>query len=156
MKNMSKKADVLLTACIIVAILVIVFLGFSISKIPAQQASTDTTKIDGVLYSTKPTPYGIFIIRFFELLPNGGMSAESEVCWLLYYNEPTPPNIRAEPSGTIQMAGPPLPDGDVMTNGWLYSQTPTNFIKFTLPPSTTKYWTETIFEPIPPNAQIQH
>lgn len=117
-----------------------------------QQASINTTVIDGVSYSTKPTPYGIFTIRFFEFLPNGGMSAHSRTCWLLYFNEPTPPKILAEPSGTLQIPGPPGPLGDAMINGWLYSQVPTNFTEFTLPPSTTKCWTETAFEPIPANA----
>lgn len=133
----------------------IVFFEFFVSKTPVQQASIDTTVIDGVSYSTKPTPYGIFTIRFFEFLPNGGMSAHSRMCWLLYFNEPAPPKILAEPSGTPQIAGPPGPLGDVMMDGWLYSQVQTNFTEFTLPPSTTKCWTETAFEPIPANAQVQ-
>jgi hypothetical protein len=83
------------------------------------------------------------------------MSAHSRMCWLLYFNEPAPPKILAEPSGTPQIAGPPGPLGDVMMDGWLYSQVPTNFTEFTLPPSTTKCWTETAFEPIPANAQVQ-
>ncbi len=152
---MRNKAIILVTVCVAVAILVIVFFEFFVSKTPVQQASIDTTVIDGVSYSTKPTPYGTFTIRFFEFLPNGGMSAHSRMCWLLYFNEPAPPKILAEPSGTLQIAGPPGPLGDVMIDGWLYSQEPTNFTEFTLPPSTTKCWTETAFEPIPANAQVQ-
>lgn len=124
---MRNKAIILVTVCVAVAILVIVFFEFFVSKTPVQQASIDTTVIDGVSYSTKPTPYGIFTIRFFEFLPNGGMSAHSRMCWLLYFNEPAPPRILAEPSGTLQIAGPPGPFGDVMIDGWLYSQEPTNF-----------------------------
>jgi len=154
-RNIRNKAIILVTVCVAVAILVIVFFEFFGCKTPVQQASIDTTVIDGVSYSTKPTPYGIFTIRFFEFLPNGGMSAHSRMCWLLYFNEPAPPKILAEPSGTLQIAGPPGPLGDVMIDGWLYSQVSTNFTEFTLPPSTTKCWTETAFEPIPANAQVQ-
>jgi hypothetical protein len=155
MRNMRKKAIVLVTVCITVAILVIVFFEFFVSKTPVQQASIDTTVIDGVSYSTKPTPYGIFTIRFFEFLPDGGMSAYSRTCWLLYFNEPTPPKIIAEPSDTPQFLGVPGLLEDVMIDCWLYSQRPANFTKFIYPPSTILLWTETPNEPIPANAQVQ-
>jgi hypothetical protein len=152
---MRNKAIIVVTVCIAVAILLIVSFEFFLPKTPVQQASADTTVINGVSYSTKPTPYGIFVVRFFEFLPDGGMSMHSRTCWLLYFDEPTPPKILAEPSGTPQIAGGPGPSGDIMIDGWLYSQIPTGFTAFTLPPSTVKCWTETAFEPLPANAQVQ-
>lgn len=156
-RNMRYKAVILVTVCVTVAVLVIVLFETPAQKPAVQQASKDTTVIDGVSYSTRPTPFGMFTIRYFEFLPDGNLSMRSWTCWLLYFNESTPfgGSAGAEPSGTIQVPGPPPPWGDIMIDGWLYSQIPTNFIEFTLPPSTIKCWTETVFEPIPANAQIQ-
>jgi hypothetical protein len=151
---MRSKAIILAAVCIAFAILVIVLFETP-SRKPVPQATKDTVVIDGVLYSTKPTPYGIFTMRFFGFLPDGTLQAESRTLWLLYFNEPTPSNIRAEPSGTIQVLGPPGPGGEMMIDGWLYSQSPTCLTKFVVPPSTILLWTETPGEPIPENAQIQ-
>lgn len=71
-RNMRNKAIILVTVCVAVAILVIVFFEFLVSKTPVQQASIDTTVIDGVSYSTKPTPYGIFTIRFLDFFLMAG------------------------------------------------------------------------------------
>ena len=151
---MRNKATILATACVM--ILVVVFFEFYVFRPPIQQTSSDTTVIDGNAYSIKPTPYGIFTIRFFEFLSNGEMDAMSLTCFLSYPNEPTPGNFQAEPSGTIQIAGPPPPFGDIMINGWLYSQIATNLTAFTMPKSTITLWTETPNEPIPASAQVQH
>jgi hypothetical protein len=150
---MREKAIVLVVVCIVIAVLVAIFFESFVFKTSTQQATTDTTVIDGVLYSAKQTPYGVLMVRFYEFLPDGTLQGASIVCWLLYPNEPTPLNIQAEPTGTIQIAGPPGPGGDVMIDGWLYSQSPTNFVEFTWPPSTIKLWTETFSEPVPANAQ---
>jgi hypothetical protein len=151
---MREKTVVFVVVCIIIVVLGIGLAEIFVFKTGSQQAPTETTMINGIPYSTKPTPYGIFTIRFFELLSDDKLQAESRTCWLLFPNEPTPWNTKADPSGTSQMAGPPPPGGDVMIDGWLYSQNPTNFIKFTLQPASITLWTETFSEPIPVNATI--
>jgi hypothetical protein len=151
---MGNKATILATACVV--ILVVVFFEFYVFRTSVKQTLSDTTVIDGNVYSIKPTPYGIFTIRFFEFLSNGEMDAMSRTCFLLYPNEPTPGNFQAEPSGTIQILGPPPPWGEIMIDGWLYSQIATNLTAFTVPKSTITLWTETSNEPIPANAQVQH
>jgi hypothetical protein len=147
---MRQKIIIFVIMCVAVAVSIeglFGFFGFLIFR-------SRTTFIDGIPYSNNPTPYGIFTIRFFDLLDNGYLQPASMMRWLLYFSEPTPPNVHAQPSGTIQVAGPPPPWGDVMISGWLYSQLATNFTEFAMPQSSKTFWTETSKEPIPPNAQI--
>ena len=149
---MRKKVIILTAIC--VTILVVAFFEFCVFRTPILQTSSYTTVINGNEYSTKPTPYGVFTIRFFEFLSNGDMSPESCTCFLLYPNESTTGNFQAEPSDTIQVVGPPPPWGDVMINSWLYSQILTDLTAFRVPISNITLWTETANEPIPTNAQI--
>jgi hypothetical protein len=126
--------------------------------------------IDGITYSTKPTPYDALFIGYFTLLPKNesdpnmlvpmypGMLWHNQLCWLLTPGEPTPPipNLEISNGSTPLWMMDPDPIGAVMIDGWLYSQIPTNLTAFTMPQFATPnvLWTYTANEPIPTGAQI--
>jgi hypothetical protein len=162
---MRKKVIILTAICVMV--LVAVFFDFYVFRSPMQQNTSNTTVIDGNVYSTEPTPYGCFLIGYFTLLPeaesqpSGGMLWHNQICWLLTPIE-TMPSASPEDLEVVKGNNPfammdPDPSGQVMINGWLYSQIQTNLIEFTMPQLTTiTLWTYTANEPIPTNAQILH
>jgi len=63
---MSEKTVVFVVVCIIIVVLGIGLAEIFVFKTRSQQAPTETTMINGILYSTKPTPYGIFILGFLN------------------------------------------------------------------------------------------
>lgn len=122
--------------------------------------------IDGITYSRLPTPYGRIIINYYTLLPKEqsdptmdfGMLWHTATCYLLVPFGPTPP---ASPDLLVDNGSSPIslwwpdPAGQVMINGWLYSQIPTNLTEFTMPQFTSRtFWTFFANEPIPTDAQI--
>jgi len=120
--------------------------------------------IDGITYSTTPTSYDLLLIGYYTLPsepePNPfgvGTLWHNQICWLLTPSEPTPPSRDLEvSSGSTQIIWmDPDPLGQIMINGWLYSQISTNLTEFTIPQFTNAtFWTYMANEPIPPNATI--
>jgi uncharacterized coiled-coil protein SlyX len=120
--------------------------------------------IDGITYSTTPTSYDLLLIGYYTLPsepesnPFGmGTNWNNQICWLLTPGEPTPPSQDLEVSNgsTPIMMMDPDPLGQIMINGWLYSQISTNLTEFTIPQFTNAtFWTYMANEPIPTGAQI--
>ena len=162
---MRKKVIILTAICVVVT--AVVFFEFYMFRSPMQQNTPNTTVIDGNVYSTEPAPYGRFLIGYFTLLPtaesqpSSGMIWHNQICWLLTPGETmssaSPEDLEVIKGNTPFVMMDPDPSGQVMINGWLYSQTQTNLIEFTMPQlPTVTLWTYTANEPIPTSAQNIH